>query len=136
MSRGLRLADLPVEQQERVRAVARMDAKPSGMNKTEARRADALEILKRAGEIADYRFEDVKLRLADNTFLTPDFLVIRADGGIELEDVKGRKGDRYYATEDARVKIKAAARLFPWFRFFTVWESKDGRWNREEVPTR
>lgn len=106
---------------------------PGTMNKTEARRAEALELRKRAGLLHDYAFEAVKLRLADNTFLTLDFLLIASDGTVELEDVKGRKGDSYYTTEDARVKIKVAARMYPWFRIATVWEDKAGDWKREEI---
>ena len=103
------------------------------MNKTEARRAAALELRKHAGTIHDYRFQPVKLRLADNTFFTPDYLVIDNDGALWLEDVKGRSGAGYFSEDDARVKIKVAAALYPWFRFTTVWEAKDGSWNVEEA---
>jgi hypothetical protein len=104
------------------------------MNRTEARRAGDLELRKRAGVVHDFAFEAVKLRLAGDTFLTCDFMLIMPDGMLEFEDVKGRGSDgRYIATPEARVKIKVAARTYPWFRFFTVWEDKAGHWNREEV---
>jgi len=46
---------------------------PAGtMNKTEARYAQHLEQLMRAGDVLWWKFEGVKLRLADSTFLTVD----------------------------------------------------------------
>lgn len=98
--------------------------KTGEMNKSEAAYAGRLENLKRAGEVAWYKFEGVKLRLADNTFYTPDFAVMRANGEIELHEVKG------FWKDDARAKIKIAASLFP-FRFVAV-TLKRGAWDVEE----
>ena len=75
-------------------------------------------------EVVAWAYEAVKLRLADKTFYTPDFVVIRADGGIELHEVKGHWED------DARVKIKVAATQHPWFRFLAVKAGKTG-WQYE-----
>jgi hypothetical protein len=84
---------------------------PTGaLNRSEQAYAAHLEAKKRAGLIDWYAFEALKLRLADNTFYTPDFAVMASDGVIELHEVKGLWAD------DARVKIKVAAALFP-FRF-------------------
>ncbi len=80
------------------------------MNKTEAAYSLMLEGLKATGDVAWYRFEGFKLRLADNTFYTPDFAVMRATGAIECHEIKGHWQD------DARVKIKVAAEMYP-FRF-------------------
>lgn len=80
------------------------------LNKSEQAYAAHLEAKKAAKLIEWYGFEAIKLRLADNTFYTPDFAVMAADGVIELHEVKG------FWTDDARVKIKVAAALFP-FRF-------------------
>lgn len=87
---------------------------PAGtMNKTEAAYAAHLDLLIGAGEIQWYRFEGIKLRLADNTFYTPDFAVMAADGVMEIHEVKG------FWEGDARVKIKVAASQYP-FRFKAV----------------
>lgn len=94
------------------------------MNKTEAAYAARLEAMKAAGEISDYRFECVKLRLADKTFYTPDFMVLRPDGAFEMHEVKG------FWEDDARVKIKVAAESFP-FKFVAVRRQK-GAWTFEE----
>lgn len=102
--------------------------KPGQMNGTEAAYASALEFAKRAGQVLWYAFEAVKLRLADNTFYTPDFVVIRADGTLEIHEVKGHWED------DARVKIKVAAEHFP-FKFIAAKPKPKkfgGGWEMEE----
>lgn len=97
--------------------------KSGEMNKTEAAYAGYLDSLKKDCIIADYRFEAVKLRLADNTFYTPDFMVLMPDFSFEMHEVKG------FWEDDARVKIKVAAAQFP-FKFVAVKKTKNG-WVRE-----
>jgi hypothetical protein len=103
--------------------------KAGTMNKTEAAYAATLEQRRTAGEVAWFKFEGIKLRLADNTFYTPDFAVMLVDGALEMHEVKG------YMQEDANVKIKVAADLYP-MRFFVirVQPKKDGGgWRVDEV---
>lgn len=87
--------------------------KTGQMNKTEEAYSRYLDLLKQAGEILWFKFEGVKLRLADNTFYTPDFTVMGANGLMEMHEVKG------FWQDDARVKIKVAADLYP-FRFIAA----------------
>ena len=87
--------------------------KTGAMNATEAEYARDLELLKAAGDVAWYRFEGFKLRLADNTFYTPDFAVMLSNGEFQCHEVKG------FWTDDARVKIKVAAEMYP-IRFMAV----------------
>jgi hypothetical protein len=87
--------------------------KAGEMNKTEQAYADRLRALEHAGQILWHKFEGIKLRLADNTFYTPDFAVLAADGVMELHEVKG------FWQDDARAKIKLAAAMYP-FRFLAV----------------
>jgi len=94
------------------------------MNKTEARYALELDVQKQAGLILDYAFDKVTLRLAKLTSFTPDFMVTLANGELCFRDVKGRKGDSFLCEEDAKVKIKCAAEMFPQFHFEIVWERK------------
>lgn len=47
-------------------------------------------------------------------------------GSLELHEVKGHWED------DARVKIKVAARMHPWFRFRAVKAARGGRWEYED----
>ncbi|MGE9659113.1 DUF1064 domain-containing protein, partial [Snodgrassella alvi] len=75
-----------------------------------------------------YRFEGVKLRLADNTFYTPDYCVMRSDGTMEMHEVKG------FWQDDARVKIKVAADMYP-LKFIAVKrqaKKNGGGWSIEE----
>lgn len=96
-------------------------------NKTEQAYEDFLTLRQRVGEIAWFKFEGLKLRLADNTFYTPDFAVMLTSGEIECHEVKG------FWTDDARVKIKVAADLYP-FRFlaFKKRAQRDGGGFSEE----
>lgn len=91
------------------------------LNKTE--RA-YLEFLKANGE--DWiGIQCVTLKLADDCRLTPDFATIDKDG-LTLIDVKG------FQREDALIKMKVAARMFPWARFVIV--KRDGaNWSHAEV---
>lgn len=102
--------------------------KVGAMNNTEAAYGQHLELLKRAGEVLWYRFEGLKLRLADNTFYTPDYAVMVANGQLECHEVKG------FWQDDARVKIKIAAEQYP-LRFLAIKarSKKDGGgWATEE----
>jgi hypothetical protein len=113
---------------ERMQQLGRL---PRGKkNKPEA--AYELEVLEpqlHAGEILFYRFEAIKLRLADNTFLTVDFPVITAAGELEFREVKGRW------TDDARAKIKVAAAQFPW-RFYAIHRVGRHGWRTENLTSR
>ena len=102
--------------------------KTGELNKTEAAYESLLRTRQMVGEVLWFRFEGVKLRLADNTFYTPDFAVMVADGQIELHEVKG------FWADDARVKIKVAADQYP-FRFIAVKarsKRDGGGWKVEE----
>jgi hypothetical protein len=109
------------------RAFALGRLKVGQMNRTEAAYAEHLERIK-GTVIAWYRFEGVKLRLADNTFYTPDFAVMLMDGTMECHEIKG------FWRDDAKVKIKVAAEMYP-FRFLALKPNpkKDGGgWSVEE----
>jgi hypothetical protein len=63
---------------------------PTGtMNKTETAYASHLDLRKLDGGILWYKFEGIKLRLADNTFYTVDFPLMRRDGAMEMHEIKG-----------------------------------------------
>lgn len=99
--------------------------KTGEMNRTEAAYRDHLEAEKRAGRILEFWFEHIKLKIAGNACgYTPDFMVMRADGVIELHEVKGSL--RIFQ-EDAKVKAKVCADMYP-FPVKVVWprKKKDG----------
>jgi hypothetical protein len=101
--------------------------KPGVMNSTEIRYANLLDLRAKAGEIDGYRFESIKLRLADRTWYTPDFVVMRGDlTAIEFHEVKG------FWRDDAKVKIKVAAEMYPEFAFIVAQYIK-GNWEIRSI---
>ncbi|MEN6384597.1 MAG: DUF1064 domain-containing protein [Phycisphaerales bacterium] len=98
------------------------------MNTTESKYEAHLKQLMMVGEVIWYKFEGIKFRLADNTFYTPDFIVLTKDNALEAHEVKG------FWQDDAKVKIKVASDLYP-IRFLAikVKPKKDGGgWEIEE----
>jgi hypothetical protein len=95
-------------------------------SKTESRYAALLQTRQACGEIAAWWFEGLKLRLAHNTFYTPDFLVqVKDIPTLELHEVKGG-----FWRDDARVKIKVAAQQYPCFVFRAA-QYVNGTWKYE-----
>ncbi len=104
----------------------------TGMNKTETAYSRVLEERRLVGEILEWRFEPMRFRLGAEATYTPDFAVQLPDQTLEFHDVKGRTGRGPGGWEDAaRVKIKVAAEIYPWFRFVGVCRSGLG-WKRED----
>ncbi len=114
----------------RFQALGRL--KPGEMNKSEARyQAEVLEAAVARGEVLWFRFEGVKIRIAKNTFLTPDFAVLPRSGVFELHDVKG---SRILYQDDAKVKMKVAAEAYPFvFKLAFPPKRKGEAWEVETV---
>lgn len=105
----------------------------SGMNKTEARfRAELLAV----DGVWVVLYASIKLRLADRTWYTPDFAVLRIGSPrVEFYEVKGSWKAPHQ--EDSRVKLKVAAEAYPQFQFFAAVPNKaTGGWHIEEIPCR
>jgi hypothetical protein len=115
------------------------------MNKTEARYAKYLELMVKAGEITAWRFEEMTFKLAPDCRLTPDFFIVNEWEApndiwvrdITIADTKGFKrkkngADGFWIEEDSRVKLKLAARLWPWFRWCIVFPKSNGEWEEVE----
>jgi hypothetical protein len=101
------------------------------MNKTEAVWAEHLKFAQVNGEVEWFMFEPFKLKLADKTYYSPDFLVMLPDGTLEVHEIKGTSKGKPFIEDDAAVKIKVAARLFP-FKFKLLWIVKDAGWSWRE----
>jgi len=70
--------------------------------------------------------QNITLKLADDCRLTPDFNYVCPSGRMVFVDVKG------FQREDALIKMKVAARMFPVFSF--IISKRDGvSWTEEEV---
>jgi hypothetical protein len=94
------------------------------MNETERLYAGELEKRRLTGHIKKWVFEGVKFRLADNTFYTPDFWVVDVRDYVTVYEIKG------FWRDDARVKWKAIADLWPEFMWVAVRRVK-GQWKEE-----
>lgn len=70
----------------------------------------------------------ITLKLAFDTRYTPDFAIADVCGGVTFYETKGPQ-----FWDDAKVKLKVSARMFPCFIFFLVTRSKDGQWKEEIV---
>ena len=102
---------------------------PDEMNKTEAKYANILFARRHCGEIVDYRFESVKIRLAeDKCWLTMDFAVWFPDGTVELIDVKGGGP----AQEKNLIKLKVAADKYRGLWRFAIERLVGKNWERRE----
>ena len=77
------------------------------MNKTERARAIDLEAMKRAGLIVAWWYEKWTFKLADDLRYTPDFVIQKPNGALEVEEVKG------FWRDDARAKVRIFVELYP-----------------------
>lgn len=124
------LADLPGAKKGGVRARGRNRHEPVTMNKLETEYSQYLKDCMAAGDIIWWGFECIKFRLGHNCFYNPDFLVQTADGFMEIHETKG------FMEEDALVKIKTVATMFPMLDFVIVRKKpvkEGGGWSFEEV---
>lgn len=110
--------------------------KPEYKSKTEALRAQALDLDQRAGIIKSWRYEAVTLKLPGGTRYTPDFLIEQNDGCVSFEEVKGRGQSSFYSRPVGKMKVGIAAAVFPW-KFVVIFPgSRLGTWDKWEVPNR
>ncbi|WP_009522309.1 hypothetical protein [Imbroritus primus] len=116
------------EATKRFQALGRL---PKGrMNKTEQAYSLQLERRKQAGEILEWKFHPMNVRLADRTFYEVDFLVLHGDMRLEIHETKGG-----FTTDKGQMKIKLCAEAMPYFRFFKATklpQSKGGGFVLEE----
>jgi hypothetical protein len=96
------------------------------MNRTEERYAAHLALLQQTGRIARWWFGAFKVRLADKTWYTPDFLVKDPEGFWEWHETKG------WMEDDAAVKLKVTSDLYWDVPVKVVREVRDG-WTLKDV---
>lgn len=112
----------------RFQAIGRLPK--SQMNKTEAEYARLLDAEIEAGRVLKYKFHAVRVRLADNTYYEPDFLVLHSDMTLAFHEVKGS-----FITDKGGMKIKLCAEAIPFVRTIKAVKQakKDGGgWKIEE----
>lgn len=114
---------------------AKGEPKRRGPNKWESEFAAILEDVKRLGKMAKlfsagyvtidwWGYEPLRLKLADGTYYTPDFVARSKAGDVIVFEVKG------FLREAARVRFNVAKRLYPWMKFIMI-RKVSGQW--EEV---
>ena len=111
--------------------IARVCTQDRYRSKTEERYAAHLDLMKKAGQIDDWAYEPVTLKLAPGVRYTPDFMIrCTFNKEIRFEELKGRKGTGFYSLPVSKIKIKMAASLFPFWNFSVVWPAERlGEWD-------
>lgn len=94
----------------------------AGLNKTEAEYLFNL----RARRYPFIGIKSITLKIGDDCRYTPDFVTYSIDCGICLHEVKG------FMRDDALVKMKVVARMFPFWRLVCARKVK-GQWSVTEV---
>lgn len=75
----------------------------------------------------------ITLKIGDDCRLTVDFWALD-DTGLRAIDTKAcRRGkEKPHIEDDALVKLKVAARMYPWIHFVVAWKL-DGVWNHRAI---
>lgn len=107
----------------RAQVVFRKCSDEDGLNKTER---GFLAILRLTHPLTHLGIQSITLKLGDDCRYTPDFWTIGPNGEMTFWEVKG------FFRDDAKVKIKVAARLFRWARFVIV-TKQEGQFKEQEV---
>jgi hypothetical protein len=109
------------------------------MNGVERAYSGYLQALRAIGEVLWFDFQPVTILLGPDCRFTPDFLVLYADGRLELHDTKGTRkvktgkkaGEKtYYAEEDATIKARVTAAAFP-IPIYFLFSIGDGGWGKK-----
>lgn len=95
------------------------------LNKTERR---YLNLLRERFPFQPIMIQAITLRLAHNTKYTPDFSYTLPTGALVFVETKGA-----FVRDDAIVKLKTAAAMFPQFTFIKA-QFKLGKWKETLVP--
>lgn len=82
------------------------------MNQTERRWARLLDA---SDEVLWWAYECLRVRYGDGGWHSPDFVLCRLDGALEVVETKGG-----HMTDAGRTRFKAAARAFPVARWILV----------------
>jgi hypothetical protein len=91
------------------------------MNQTERRWACLLDA---SDAVLWWAYETVRIRYGDGGWHSPDFVLCRLDGSLEVVETKGG-----YMTDAGRTRFKAAARAFPVARWILVkQDSRQSPW--------
>lgn len=108
-------------------AKKRLRQNASGLNKTEQAFYDFMVGVYGAKAVLS---QHVTLRIANGCRYTPDLVLFVSSGAMFAYEVKG------FMRDDAAVKLKVAASLYPWIKFHLVTRKPKkigGGWDIQEV---
>jgi hypothetical protein len=117
--RSVRQAKVPTQEKPKAGTI-------TGPRKWESLWGLELRTMQDLGEIADYKFEGVRFRLAYGSYYKPDWVVWSKDGKMTCYEIKG------YKRTAALVRFKVARDLYKQVRFVMLTREK-GQW-RELYP--
>jgi hypothetical protein len=99
----------------------------AGLNKTEQAFHDHLVAQGNGGVLS----QAITLRLGNGVRYTPDFITVR-ERALPIDNRPAFQFDGYevkgFMRDDAAVKLKVAASLYPWIKFHLVNKGKRGTW--------
>lgn len=100
---------------------------PGVMNRYEAAYA---EVLTADPSVFEWWFEKMRFVIGEKCSLTPDFVIQRTSGALEIHDVKGG-----FVRDDALVKLKVVASVFPYPVYMAIKRPKrdGGGWELKRV---
>jgi len=104
---------------------AKPSADESKLNKLESA---WLAVLRADITLAWVGVHALTFKIGDDCRYTPDFIALNLDGELIAYETKG------FMRDDARVKLKVAARMFPFVGFVLV-ERKAGAWICTEIKS-
>lgn len=113
--------------QQRMRAKAK--PRRVGLNQTEERYRQLLELRKRTGEIQEYFVQAITLKIGTDCRYIPDFLILENDGSLTFIEIKG------FMHAVGAAKFRVAQEMFWWADFKLVRRIK-GQWVESEKATR
>lgn len=144
MAKNWRFADETLTTTVKMGGRARGRRRDQGMNRTETKYAQQLELRRQIGEILWWSYEGMTFKIGADCRYTPDFCVLLANLDLQCIDTKAteiryrrgpRKGEVYPAAlceDDSKAKIAVAASLFP-LTFILAFEDEQGNWIHQEV---
>jgi hypothetical protein len=115
-----------------IRPPARADRPADGMNGIERSFwRGVLEPARARGDLVACWREPLKFRLGGRCWFCPDFAAVEPDGRLVLIELKGG-----WFRDDARVKTKVAASLYPHFGWLLVFRERRHGWRIHHVDGR
>ena len=108
-------ADEQTNRSPALQGIARGSTPRGEMNNTEQRWARRLDA---SDQVLWWAYETVRVRYGEKGWHSPDFVVLRLDGSLEVHETKGG-----HMTDAGRTRFKAGARAFPVARWLMVMQA-------------